>query len=191
MPEPKPLSLGEHAVLALFAEGPSHGWAIVRSLKPEGEIGRIWSLSRPLAYRAMDTLVTRRLLRATGSEPGQGPRRTIFAPTAAGRREVETWLAAPVLHLRDVRTDLLLKLALNERAGRDARPLLREQQRTFRPIYAALDAAAADPRADLVDIWRHESAEAVRRFLAAAIRTHQPTPPDEPVNASASQSPQI
>ena len=55
----KPISLAEHVVLALLAEEARHGWAIVRELAPVGELGRIWSLSRPLAYRAMDGLETR------------------------------------------------------------------------------------------------------------------------------------
>jgi hypothetical protein len=46
--------------------------------------------------------------------------------------------------------------------------LLREQERAFRPIVAALDAAARRPGADVVDLWRRASADAVRRFLAEA-----------------------
>ena len=70
---------------------------------------------------------------------------------------------------RDVRTELLLKLTFGERAGRNTRPLVRAQQRAFRAIFAALDAAANDPHADVVDHWRYENAEAVRRFLAGAL----------------------
>jgi DNA-binding PadR family transcriptional regulator len=164
------LSLGDHAVLALLTEQPRHGWAIVRELAPTGEVGRVWTLSRPLAYRALDTLTARRLIRATGTERGGGPRRTILTATATGRREVDGWLAAPVGHLRDVRTELLLKLVLLERRGGDPRRLLRAQQRAFRTRFAALDAAGSADDADLVDAWRHESAEAVRRFLATALR---------------------
>lgn len=168
---PAALSLGEHAVLALLAEEPRHGWAIVRELAPTGDIGRVWSLSRPLTYRAMDSLVERRLARAVGTEAGRGPRRTILAVTAGGRRAVDRWLGEPVGHLRDVRTELLLKLVFSRRAGRDPRPLLREQERAFRPIFTALDTAASAPGADAVDRWRRESAEAVRRFLAGALRS--------------------
>jgi PadR family transcriptional regulator AphA len=166
-----PLSLGEHAVLALLAERPRHGWAIVRELAPDGEIGRIWTLSRPLAYRAMDGLTARRLARPTGTEQGSGPRRTILGPTAAGRREVDRWLAEPVAHPRDVRTELLLKLALGARLGADARPLLQAQRRAFRPVFTALARAAASPDADLVDQWRHQSALAIERFLDDAMRS--------------------
>ena len=171
MPSARPLPLGEHAVLAVLAEEPRHGWAVARELGPEGELGRVWTLSHPLAYRAMDNLVARGLVRATGTEPGRGPRRTILAATASGRREVDSWLGTPVEHLRDVRTELLLKLVLNLRIGRDRRPLVRAQEEAFRDRFAALAAAAASPDADVVDLWRHESAEAVRRFLAIARRT--------------------
>ena len=82
------LTLGEHGVLAMLAEEPRHGWAIVRALAPDGALGRIWTLSRPLTYRAMDNLAARGLVRATGTEPGDGPRRTILTATASGRREV-------------------------------------------------------------------------------------------------------
>ena len=163
------LSLADHAVLALVAEQPRHGWAIVRELGPDGDVGRVWSLSRPLAYRSIDKLADRKLIRATRTEAGDGPRRTIYATTTAGRREVEAWLDMPVEHLRDVRTELLLKVVIGARRGKDIRPLLRTQRRRLRPIIAGLGKAATAPRADLVDIWRHESAQAVQRFLDAAI----------------------
>lgn len=163
------LSLGEHAVLALLVERPRHGWAIVRELAPDGDVGRVWSLSRPLAYRAMDSLGERRLVRPSGTEQGHGPRRTILSPTATGRREVDRWLATPVAHPRDVRTELVLKLVLSERLGADPRPLLRAQRRAFRPVFASLAAAAAAPGADVVDRWRHQSALAIERFLDGAL----------------------
>ena len=49
------LSLGEWATLALLREEPTHGWAIVKLLAPAGEVGSVWSLSRPLVYRAART----------------------------------------------------------------------------------------------------------------------------------------
>jgi PadR family transcriptional regulator AphA len=171
-----PLALGEHVVLALLAEEPQHGWAIVRTLAPEGEIGRIWTLSRPLAYRALDMLGEHDLVRVARTESGDGPRRTILAANARGRREVDRWLQTPVTHLRDVRTELLLKLVFSERAGRDARPLLVAQQDVFAPIFAGLDRAARRTGADIVDRWRRENAEAARRFLAGALRAEPREP---------------
>jgi PadR family transcriptional regulator AphA len=135
-------------------------------LTPEGEIGRIWSLSRPLTYRAIDGLVDKALLSRRGRRAGQGRDRVMLAPTASGRRAAAKWLDTPVQHLRDIRTELLVKLALRDRAGLDNRALLNAQQMLFAPV---IDALTSTDDADLVDVWRRESARAVRRFLEHAL----------------------
>jgi DNA-binding PadR family transcriptional regulator len=166
-------ALAEPVCLALVAEGPTHGWAVARLLAPTGEIGRIWALSRPLTYRALDGLVDAGLVARKGSEPGQGRERTILAVTAKGRRRNRVWLDEPVEHLRDVRTALLVKLELRRRAGLPLAPLLEAQQRHFAPIIGRLVGTEADPEVDdptdLVGLWRRESASTVDRFLAAAL----------------------
>jgi PadR family transcriptional regulator AphA len=164
------LSLGERVCLALVAERPQHGWALVRELAPGGEIGRVWALSRPLTYRAVEGLLQRGLVAHGGEQTGGGPTRQVLRITPAGRRSVDRWLVTPVEHLRDVRTELLLKLVLAARRDRDPRPLLRAQRVAFVPHYAALQAARRRAGADDVDRWRYESSVAVRRFLDAALR---------------------
>ena len=77
------LLTGEWAVLGILAGGPAHGFAIGRRLAPSGDVGRIWSLSRPLAYRALDVLQAQGLIEALRSEPGAGPHRD--DPAADGR----------------------------------------------------------------------------------------------------------
>ena len=161
-------STGDHAVLALVTETPRHGWALVRELAPDGEVGRVWTLSRALTYRAITKLADADAIRPTRTEAGDGPRRTVYAATAAGRRATDRWLAEPVVHLRDLRGDLLLKIVLSERRRIDVGPLLAAQRRTLVPILAGLERAARTPDADLVDLWRAESARAVDRFLHAA-----------------------
>ena len=76
---------------------------------------------------------------------------------------VGRWLDRPVEHVRDVRTELLVKLALRDRAGLDRVPLLAAQRDRFAPTLAALTTPRPDD--DLVDVWRRESARAVDRFL--------------------------
>lgn len=168
-------TLAEHACLTAVRQGIKHGWAIGSLLAPDGEIGRIWNLSRPLTYRAIDALVERRLLTRRGTEAGHGRERTILYITAAGRRRVDGWLDAPVEHLRDVRTELLVKLAFRERAGLNRAPLLQAQQNLFAHTIEDLSTVSADD--DLVDLWRRESARAVRRFLDEALHPDRtPTP---------------
>jgi hypothetical protein len=48
------LGAGDWAVLALLAERPTHGFAVARAMSPEGEIGKVWTMRRPLVYRAIE-----------------------------------------------------------------------------------------------------------------------------------------
>jgi molybdopterin-binding protein len=161
------LGLAENVCLALIGDGVEHGWAVGSILAPDGEMGRIWSLSRPLTYRAIDQLVERGQVKRRGTEQGRGRGRTLLRITAAGRRTAARWLDEPVEHLRDVRIELLLKLALRARAGLAVAPLLEAQRGEFSIAIDALTSTTGDE--DLVDLWRREHARAVRRFLDAAI----------------------
>src|SRR5688572_2509476 len=114
-----PLSVAEGVCLVLVTQGITHGWAIGSLLAPDGELGRIWTLSRPLTYRAIDALGERGLVARCGTTAGAGRDRTVLEATAAGRRIAAAWLDEPVSHVRQIRTELLLKLALRQRAGLD------------------------------------------------------------------------
>jgi len=154
--------LGEWAALGVLYQEPAHGWAVARRLRPDGDIGRVWSLSRPLTYRALDALTTQGLVEPVGSERGDaGPNRTILGITPAGRKAFESWVATPAEHLRDVRSELLLKLVLAEQAGIDNATMLTAQRAVVDRIVTS---RPADPK-DVVDLWRHEFAQAVLRFL--------------------------
>jgi DNA-binding PadR family transcriptional regulator len=165
------LVTGEWAVLALLVVAPSHGWTLARALAPEGDVGRIWSLPRPLVYRALDLLRARRLVEDAGTIAStSGPRRTIVKPTAAGRRELRRWLAEPVAHVRDLRSLLLLKLLFCERLGVAALPLLESQRAVVAALAAAqpdrLEASTGFER--VLALWRFESTEAALRFIDGA-----------------------
>ena len=154
-------TLAEAVCLTLVAREPTHGWSIVKTLAADGEIGRVWSLSRPLTYRALAALAAADLIEPAGSEPGAGPPRTIWRATAKGRRAARSWLRRPVSHPRDMRTEFLLKVVL----GAPAADLSRAQLEAFAPAFAGLQRAVAGDPADVVARWRLESAEATRRFL--------------------------
>ena len=175
------LGLAEHVCLALIADRDTHGWAIVKLLAPEGEIGRVWSLSRALTYRAIDGLVTKAMVtRDTSSSQPKTDRATLIV-TEIGRSENIEWLDRPVEHLRDVRTELLVKITLRTRARMNNGTLLAAQQHTFAPT---IDALTTGTDTDLIDVWRRENARAVRRFLDLALRPTEPGPaqpgPTEP-----------
>lgn len=123
------LSPGEWAVLGVVAEGPTHGFAVAQLLGPDGRLGRIWTLPRPVVYQVLKKLLQLGLIGERRTEAGtRGPQRTVVGVTPAGRGAVKVWLQEPVDHVRDVRSLLLLKLALLDRAGADAKPLVAAQR---------------------------------------------------------------
>lgn len=163
-----PLSLAEWVVLVLVAERPTHGFPIAQLTAPDGELGRIWQMPRPIVYRALSRLSEAGLISPDGSEPGRGPQRTIYAVTPAGRTAANGWLQTPVEHVRDVRSHLLMKLALLHRAGLDPTGLLQRQREVLAPIAAAIAAERPDPdgfEATLL-AWRRANARATISFLA-------------------------
>lgn len=134
------LAPGEWSVLALLADEPAHGWVLAESMARKGEVGRVWALGRPLVYRALEVLQTRGLIEPVGTERGsRGPNRALFKATPEGREELTRWLAEPVDHVRDIRSLLLLKLVLLERAGLDNEPLLVAQRELTVPAVATLE----------------------------------------------------
>jgi PadR family transcriptional regulator AphA len=160
------LSPGEWAVLGLLAEAPAHGFAISKALASGGEIGAIWALPRPLVYRALGMLKDRGLVCPVVTEAGQGPNRTILAATQAGLDELDRWLEEPVVHVRDARSLLLLKLVYAERSGRDTRRLLEAQRDLLRPIVEAhrRRIAESDGWHHTIELWRSECMDAVLVF---------------------------
>jgi len=138
--EVRELAPGEWSVLALLSDVPAHGWALAEAMSKNGEIGRVWAVGRPLVYRAIELLESRGLIEPVGTEPGaRGPNRALFKATPVGREELTRWLSEPVDHVRDIRSLLLLKLVLLERAGLDNRPLLEAQRTSTVPAVTALE----------------------------------------------------
>jgi DNA-binding PadR family transcriptional regulator len=162
---PPDLSLTEWAVLGILATAPAHGFAVARELQAPAAVGRVWTVPRPLVYRALNRLEDQAFITPHATEPGAGgPQRTVYRIGRRGRAALHRWLHTPVEHLRDVRVELLLKLVLCSRHGVDARPLVIRQQDVFHDHLAALELPAGES-ADPVDRWRYESARAVARFL--------------------------
>ena len=158
------LLLGEWACLGVLYPAPTHGFAIAGRLKPDGDIGRVWSMSRALTYRALDQLTERGLVHVVGEEPGiAGGNRTILAATRSGRAKLRQWLHTPVVHLRDVRSELLLKIVLADQCGIDISDMLVGQRARVASQVAAFEERADGD--DVVQLWRRESARSVLHFL--------------------------
>jgi DNA-binding PadR family transcriptional regulator len=164
------LSLSEWLVLCLVGEEPRHGFAIARLLDAEGSLGRIWRVPKPVVYRALQRLEQLGLVRSAELQPSSlGPAKLPVDATASGRALAADWLSRPASHNRDVRSELLVKLALLDRSGRDPRPLLDAQRQQLIPVARALAGrlTTASGFERTLILWRSETVTATLRFLDA------------------------
>jgi DNA-binding PadR family transcriptional regulator len=171
MSPPPTLSATDYAVLGLLSEGPSHGFAISKQLDPDTEVGRVLTVRRPLVYRSLDRLVDAGYAEPVSTERGEGPNRVILRTTARGRARLRRWLAEPVEHVRELRIEFLLKLALVRRSGDSPIQLIRAQQRALDPTLEALDEQVTGDE-DHVELWRRHNALAAGAYLEALERIH-------------------
>jgi DNA-binding PadR family transcriptional regulator len=166
------LTAGEWAVLALLSEGPAHGFALARAMAPDGEVGQVWAVRRPLVYRALETLNRMELIGPVGTLPSRsGPQRTILEATPAGKRVLTQWLHEPVSHVRDGRSLLMLKLLFLTRRRGDLESLLAAQREQFalraERLAAAVEQAEGFERALL--LWRLQATTAAIGFTETMI----------------------
>jgi len=143
---------------------------------PDGPIGRVWTMPRPVVYQALNKLTLAGLVAERATEASnRGPDRTIVAATPSGKRAVRRWLGTPVDHIRDVRSLLLLKLALLDRVDADPTPLINAQHAHFalllEPLRAYRDRADGFER--VLASWRLQSCEATLEFLQTIASPHR------------------
>ena len=164
------LSLAEWMLLCLVREEPTYGLDLAGLLARDGSLGQIWSVPKATVYRALERLEFLGLIRTTGEQrTSHGPPRWVCEITPAGRAPAQAWLSMPVEHCRDVRSELMVKLALYDRTGADWRPLVRAQLARLLPAAAALEdrLPAARGFEHTMVLWRRDAMTATMQFLTA------------------------
>lgn len=128
----------------------------------------VWTVQRPQVYRALNRLEALGFAEVAQHEVGEGgPPRLLYRLSVAGHEALERWLFTPVEHLREGRSELLLKVVFLERGGHDPAPLLVAQRQLFAEIltrYRARLSSATGAEATAL-AWRTEMASAALAFL--------------------------
>jgi len=167
----RPLSLIEWVVLCIACEKPTYGSVIAGLFSRGGSLGRVWQVSRAGVYRAIERLERLGLVRTLGPQRAEdAPPHWMITATPAGRKAARVWLRTPVAHGREVRSELMIKLALLDRAGDNPQDLLRRQLAAFGPLAAALaDRVLATTGTEhTLALWRHEMMSGTIEFLDQA-----------------------
>jgi len=169
------LSLAEWVVLCLVSEKPTDSFAIASLLAKDGTLGQVWHVPKAVAYRSATRLVQLGLITAAEKQPSHlGPARSQLEVTSKGEQAARDWLRQPVTHPRDIRSELLVKLALLGRVNSDPGDLLHKQRAQLVPTADAFaEAYAATGFDHTLALWRHESVSASLRFVddLLAVRT--------------------
>lgn len=130
---------GEYAILGLLLEGPMHGYEMARHFDGH-ELVTVCPIEQSSLYTYLRNVEGRGLVSWEESRVGARPPRKIYALTADGEEAIRRWLDAPVLRIREVRLDFLLKLYFLHRMDPEAeRELLDLQIDVCRDYLATLD----------------------------------------------------
>jgi DNA-binding PadR family transcriptional regulator len=98
-----------HAVLALLARGPSHGYELRAAF--DEAVGPQWGpLNIGHIYQLLDRLTRDGLVTAEVHPQDNRPDRTVHRITPTGTAELQRWLSEPAARSRGYRDDFFLKL---------------------------------------------------------------------------------
>ncbi len=190
-----------HAVLALLAAKPAHGYELKASF--EQAVGEQWGgLNIGHLYQILDRLSRDGLIDSERQPQQVKPDRVVHRLTPAGRAELDRWLAEPAIRVRGYRDDFFLKIMAALRCGDPAAlpaVLARQRAHLLRQLHALADARGAtsstavesllSTAAELhirADLGIVDAAEKTLTASPAAPATGQSTPGQTPRQAAAS-----
>ncbi|WNM30211.1 PadR family transcriptional regulator [Streptomyces sp. Li-HN-5-11] len=196
-----------HAVLALLAEGPNHGYELKGRF--EEAIGPQWGgLNIGHLYQILDRLVRDGYVTRSQVTQSDRPDKTRYTLTAAGRDELRDWATSAWVRTGGFRDELFLKLFGASSLGPDALgALVTAQRQTYLselagltrlrrthandPLVALLiEAAIAHTKADLnlVDTAAERLSPLAERNAAAEERTEERAAAQTRVDAEAEEA---
>jgi DNA-binding PadR family transcriptional regulator len=151
-----------HAVLALLADGPRHGYDLKAAF--DEAIGPQWgTLNIGHLYQVLARLGNDGMIDSHREPQPNRPDRMVHEITDHGREELETWLQEPTTRAHGYRDDFFLKLmAVLRRNDPDATRALADRQRGY--LLGELRS--------LGELARRPMDEPVSRLLIEAARRH-------------------
>jgi DNA-binding PadR family transcriptional regulator len=180
-----------YALLGLLNEGPKYGLRLQNEF--EARTGEVWPLNVGQVYTTLQRLERDGLVESNG----EGARsRKRYRITAAGRRELETWLREPPELMPPPRDELVIKvLVALQIPGLDVHEILQVHRRHVVEVmqrYTKVKATVSEDEVPLALVADAElfRLEAIVRWLDAADVRLKQLPPGAPtVEAALSPEP--
>jgi DNA-binding PadR family transcriptional regulator len=138
----------QHAVLALLAAKPAHGYELRTSF--EEAVGDQWGgMNIGHLYQVLDRLARDGLITSERQPQPVKPDRVMHQLTPAGRAELDRWLSEPSVRQRGYRDDFFLKVMAAARLGDPdvlTQILRRQRSHLLRELRGLAEAAATAGR---------------------------------------------
>ena len=176
-----------HALLALLSSGPKYGLQLRDEF--EARTGEVWPLNVGQVYTTLRRLERDGLVRS--DDDGEEAPQKGYALTAAGGRELVTWLQAPVDESPPPRDELLIKVLVAAQVPKvDVHDVIQRQRKHLIELmqrYTAVKADAADDEVALAVVVDAQlfRLEAAVRWLDATDARLRRAPRREPSATSA------
>lgn len=152
----------QHAVLALLADGPSHGYSLKSAF--EAAVGPQWGpLNIGHLYQVLERLSRDELVTSHRETQAVKPDRVVYEITGAGRAELSEWLAAPTPRTSGYRDDFFLKVMAAARSADAA---------VVRRVIAGQRAFLLRELRNLETLRRRPDVDRVAGLLVAAATQH-------------------
>ena len=148
----------KHALLALLAEKPRHGYELKTAF--ERMMGGTWQVNIGQIYSTLARLERDGMVTCHEVPQELLPNRKVCSLTEQGRAALARWLAEPTQPSARLRVDFYLKLLLARRSGAaDVQTIISQQRQTLLQAMADLTLLLAD-------------SDEERRLLAEGLQLH-------------------
>jgi DNA-binding PadR family transcriptional regulator len=141
MPKTKTyLTPAEYAVLGLVRQSPAYGYELQRQLSGRQGLGRVCPVEPAMVYAILKSLSGLELIDGVWDNSTYPPK-AVYTATDEGDAAFQRWLRSPVVRMREVRLDFLIKLYFAAKeSGAMARDLLVAQIAATREYASKIEA---------------------------------------------------
>lgn len=162
--------------LSFVRLGVNHGYPIAQEFDVDGSVGVVLTATRPVVYRELTMLESRGLVASKADRGTRGQAKKTLKLTATGNKALDNWLSKPVNHIRDMRTEFLVKVMMRQKLDMPIASFVSSQRDALADVTETLGRTNDE---SLVSLWRREQARAVVRFLDELEGRQTPTLPVE------------